>query len=214
MSGFVVHGVPGSPYVRAVLLGLAEKNCPYRFATMGPGDIHSSRHLERHPFGRVPVLDHGEFRLYETQAILRYLDTVLPGPALQPRDPQLAARMNQIAGIVDCYVFKQVTIDIAAERMFAQLFWNRPTDESIIAAAVPKARICIRELDRLKGDAPFMAGDAVSIADLMLAPHLAYFAMTPEGAMLKETSLLAWLDRMAARESWRATERDNLLQAA
>jgi glutathione S-transferase len=32
----------------------------------------------------VPVLEHDGFLLYETQAILRYLDRVLPKPALTP----------------------------------------------------------------------------------------------------------------------------------
>jgi glutathione S-transferase len=215
MNQFVVHGVPGSPYVRAVLLGLAEKKAPHRLAAMRPADIHSPAHLARHPFARVPVIEHGDFLVYETQAILRYVDAVLPGPApLQPREAKASARMNQIIGIVDCYVFKQVTVQISAERLFAQMFWGRPTDESIIAAALPQARVCVRELDRLKGDAPFMAGEAVSIADLMLAPHIAYFAMTPEGAMLNETSLPAWLERISARESWHATARENVLQAA
>ena len=214
MSQFVVHGVPGSPYVRAVLLAFAEKRAPHRLAAMAPDGIRSPEHLARHPFGRVPVLDDGGFRLYETQAILRYVDAVAPGPALTPREPKAAARMNQIVGIVDCYVFNPITVAIAAERLFSQMFWQRDTNEATVAAALPHARVCIGELDQLKGDAPFMTGDTVSIADLMLAPHLAYFAMTPEGAMLNETSLGAWLDRMAARESWRATERENLLQAA
>lgn len=214
MDQIVVTGIPGSPYVRAALLGLEEKGAPYRFAALGLGEAKSEEHLRRHPFGRVPVLDHGGFRLYETQAILRYIDAVLPGPSLQPADPRVRARMDQIVGIVDWYVFPRVSVPIAVERLLSQMFWSRPPDERTIAKAVPDARICVRELARLKGDAPFLTGETISIADLMLAPHFAFFALTPEGQMLKETSLSAWLDRMAARPSWQATERERLLQAA
>ena len=42
--------------------------------------------------------------LYETQAIMRYVDAVVPGPRLQPEEPRAAARMNQLMGITDWYV--------------------------------------------------------------------------------------------------------------
>jgi hypothetical protein len=73
MSEFVVHSIPDSPFGRAVLATLEEKN-PCRLAPLAPGAHRSPEHLARHPFGRVPVLEHGRFSLYETQAILRYLD--------------------------------------------------------------------------------------------------------------------------------------------
>src|ERR1700687_5224583 len=83
MAAITIHGVPGSPYVRSALLGLEEKGVSYRLAVMARGENKSPAHLERHPFGRIPVLEHGDFRLYETQAILRYVDAGFPGPPLQ-----------------------------------------------------------------------------------------------------------------------------------
>src|ERR1700761_6164198 len=90
MSEFIVHSVPGSPFGRAVLATLEEKGASYRLAPVAPGTFRSAEHLARHPFGRVPVLEHGSFILYETQAILRYLDRLLPAPALVPSDPESA----------------------------------------------------------------------------------------------------------------------------
>jgi glutathione S-transferase len=215
MSDIVVCGVPGSPYTRSALLGLEEKGASYRLSVLGPGGNRSEEHLQRHAFGRIPVIHHGEFRLYETQAILRYFDAVLPGLSLQPRDPAAAARMNQIVGIVDWYVFPEISVHITAERLLSQRFWNRPTDEAIVAKALPLARTCIRELEQLKGTAEFMAGDCISIADLMLAPQLAFFRGTPEGeVLLKGNSLDAWLTRMTARPSMQATEAERLMRAA
>lgn len=217
MSEFVVYGIPGSPYMRSALLGLHEKETPYRLTVLSEGirASHSEEHLRRHPFGRIPVLDHGDFRLYETQAILRYLDVVLMGPSLQPQDARAAARMNQIIGIVDWYVFPYVSVGITAERFMSQQFWNRGPDEEKIAKALPQARVCIRELERLKGAAEFLAGDSLSIADLMAAPHLLFFRGTPEGeALMSGTSLDEWLTRMRARPSLQATELERLRQAA
>ncbi len=214
MSEVVVHGIPGSPYYRAVLMGLEEKKIAYRLSFIPMGSARSPEHLSRHPFGRIPVLDHGDFRLYETQAILRYIDTLSAQTPLQPRDAKAAARMNQIVGIVDWYVFPTLSIKLTAERLMSQVFWGRPPNEATIAAAIPEARACLQELDRLKGSSAFLTGDSVSIADLMLAPQIEFLTHTPEGSMLKGTGVGEWIARMMARPSMQATQREKLLQAA
>jgi glutathione S-transferase len=217
MTDFVVYGIPGSPYLRSALLGLEEKGARYRLAVLGR-DIcgpRSEEHLQRHPFGRIPILEQGDFRLYETQAILRYLDAALPGVALQPKDARAIARMSQIAGIVDWYVFPCISVGITAERFLSQRFWNRGPDEANIAQALPRARLCLQELARLQGAAEFLAGDTLSIADLMVAPQLQFFRGTPEAEELMQgTALDAWLKRMHARPSMQATEVERLKQAA
>jgi glutathione S-transferase len=117
MSDIVIYGVHGSPFVRAVQMGLEEKGAPYRVQALGLGESKSKEYLERHPFGRVPAVDHGDFRLYETQAILRYFDAVFAEPALQPREPRAIARMNQIIGINDWYFFPKVAAVIVFQRI-------------------------------------------------------------------------------------------------
>ena len=81
MSPFIVHTVPGSPYARSVMALLEEKGADWRLAALAPMASKQEPHISRHPFGRIPVLEHGDFWLYETQAILRYLDRLLSGPA-------------------------------------------------------------------------------------------------------------------------------------
>jgi glutathione S-transferase len=123
--------------------------------------------------------------------------------------------MNQIVGIVDCYVFPYVSMGVTAERVMSHFFWNRAPDEGNIAKALPWARVCLSELERLKGSAEFLAGDTVSIADLMAVPHLLLFRATPEGEeLLGGTSLDEWLTRMRTRPSIQATEVERLRQAA
>ena len=80
MPEFVVHTIPGSPYARAVMATLEEKAAKWRIAPLAPGEHKQPSHLARQPFGRMPALEHGEFTLYETQAILRYLDRIMPRP--------------------------------------------------------------------------------------------------------------------------------------
>src|SRR5512138_2005115 len=101
MSEVIVYGIPGSPYVRMPLLACEEKGAPYRIEAMTFGTTKSPEHLARHPFGRIPAVEHDGFRLYESQAIIRYIDQVFAGPSLTPADPRSQARMNQVMGIVD-----------------------------------------------------------------------------------------------------------------
>ncbi|HXS28465.1 MAG TPA: glutathione S-transferase family protein [Steroidobacteraceae bacterium] len=215
MTEFIVHGVPGSPFMRAVEVALREKSAPYRVRAMSPGESKSPEYLALHPFGRIPAFEHGDFRLYETQAILRYIDGVIPSPPLVPQDPRLAARMNQIIGINDCYFFPLVARAIVFNRIVGPKLLNLPIDEAAIAAAIPEGRRCIGEIERLLGEQPFLAGERLSLADVLFAPQLDFLAATPEGAsLLAGTRLNAWLGRMRARPSMIGTPRPLALQAA
>jgi len=205
MSEVVVHGILGSPFVRAVRATLEEKGQRYRVQAMKPGEHKSAAYLALHPFGRVPAIEHGGFRLYETQAILRYLDAVFPEPALQPKESRAAARMNQIMGINDWYLFPDARV-IVFQRIVGPAIFGHTPDEAVIAQAAPKVPVCVGELDRLLGEGPFLAGENVSLADLLLAPQLDYLSRTPEGrSAMQGTGLEAWLGRMNARPSMQAT---------
>ena len=162
--------------------------------------------VDVHPFARIPVVLHGVYRIYETQAIPRYIDAKYPHPALQPVDPEAIGRMNQIIGINDCYLFPQVARTIVLQRIVALRIRGIKADEAAIAAAVPDARRCIAELRRLLGNQRFLAGDSFTLADVLLAPQPFLLAATPEGASLLDgTALSHWLDRVSQRPSMAAT---------
>jgi glutathione S-transferase len=207
MQEFIVHSIPGSPFGRAVLATLEEKSASYRLSPVAPGTFHSPQHLARHPFGRVPVLEHDGFSLYESQAILRYLDRMLPNPALTPLDSKRAARMDQAMNVNDWYLFQGVGNVIGFQRVVGPMLMGLTPDEAVIAAAMPQARAVFAELARLLGEQPYFAGDAVSLADFLIAPQIGFFTQTPEWSVLgaPHANLVAWLARMEARPSLQAT---------
>ena len=207
MSDFIVHSIAGSPFGRAVLATLEEKGAPYRLSPVAPGAFKSPEHLARQPFGRVPVLEHDGCLLYETQAILRYLDRVLPTPSLTPADPKAAARMDQAMGVNDWYLFQGVGNIIGFQRVVGPRVMGLTPDEAVIEAAMPRAHMVFDALARQLGDQRFFTGDALSLADLMLAPQVEFFTQTPEWAVLGKPrpNLVAWLERMEARPSLKAT---------
>jgi glutathione S-transferase len=207
MQDFIVHSIPGSPFGRSALVALEEKGARYRIDPVAPGTLRSPEHLARHPFGRVPVLDHGNFRLYECQAILRYLDRVLPQPPLTPTHPHAAGRMDQLMNINDWYLFQGAANVIAFQRIVCPRLMGLKPDEDAIAAAMPKAHAVFDELARQLGDRTFFVDESISLADVLLAPQLDFLRQTPEWEPLtaKSGNLGVWLDRMNARPSMVAT---------
>ena len=207
MSDFIVHSIPGSPFGRAVMATLEEKGARYRLAPVMPGTLKSPAHLALHPFGRVPVLEHDGFGLYETQAILRYLDRVVPEPPLTPADPRRAARMDQVLNVCDWYLFQGCGSVIGFQRVVGPKLMGLKPDEAAIEAAMPRARAVFAELARLLDTQPFFAGEALSLADLHIMPQIDFFTLTPEWAELgaPHQNLVDWLKRMQARPSFAAT---------
>jgi glutathione S-transferase len=173
-------------------------------------------HTLRHPFGRIPVLEHDGFTLYETQAIVRYLDRVVPGPALTPTDAKLAARMDQVMNVCDWYLFQGVGTVIGFQRVVGPRLLGMTPDEALIAQAMPKAHAVFRELSRLLGSSSYFAGDRLTLADLMIGPQIDFFVETPEwGPLTADTpNLVAWLARMNERASMKQTTWERVAQMA
>jgi glutathione S-transferase len=216
MSEITVHGIPGSPFLRSVEVTLKEKGAEYRLSPMSPPDMKTPQDLDMHPFGRIPIFEQGDFRLYETQAICRYVDEVFGNPPLTPGNPQARARMNQVIGIIEWYFFPKVAAPIAFNRIIGPRLLGLTPDEAAIAEAMPMARTCFAELDRLLGAKPYLAGDGVSLADIMLAAQLDLFSECREGRELIDgtAGLPAWLDRMRERPSFVATQPPEALRQA
>ena len=104
MADIVLWGFDGSTYVRTVKMILAEKGVTeYKQVPLNvlKGDPKTPEHRERHPFGKVPVLDHDGARILETTAIARYLNDVLPGKSLIPSTPKDRARMDMVIGLIE-----------------------------------------------------------------------------------------------------------------
>jgi glutathione S-transferase len=73
MPNVILFGFPHSSFVHIAQLVLTHKEVPYTFEDLEP-DMGSPKHLALHPFDRVPILQHGDFVLYETSAIVAYLE--------------------------------------------------------------------------------------------------------------------------------------------
>ena len=93
MADINVYGIPGKsvPSQRRDHAP-RKKTSPYHLHALAPGEHKQPDYLARHPFGRVPAFEHDGFAIYETQAILRYLDDVFPDAAANAGQSRERAR--------------------------------------------------------------------------------------------------------------------------
>src|SRR6266851_6968549 len=93
-----IIGSTRSTYTRVVRMVCEEKGIEYALTEkpLGAPEI-----LAIHPFGKMPVLRHGEFALCESKAIATYLDRSFAGPPVIPTDPGLAALTEQWVSLVN-----------------------------------------------------------------------------------------------------------------
>jgi len=204
MSDMTLWGFDGSTYVRTVKMLLAEKG--YTAFEQVPlnvlqGEPKQPEHLARHPFGKVPVLDHDGMRILETSAIVRYLNDVLPGPSLVPATPKDRARMDMIIGIIDSYGYSAL-VSVAGYHLFPDFVGGK--NEAMRAAGIDNGRKVLALAMQTKGGSPFIAGD-LSLADLFLAPIIFYVALTPDAAAVFDIDgFAAWWTAIQALPSFQA----------
>jgi glutathione S-transferase len=203
-----LFGLQRSVYTRIARLALAEKQVPHRLCEVeifGPGGV-PPEHFARHPFGRIPALDHDGFMLYETSAITRYVDEAFDGPALQPREPRLRARMSQIIGVLDAYAYRPLVWGVFVQRVRLPL-QGQATDDDEVQRSLAAAEPVLGELERWAGRGQYLCGAALTLADLHAYPMLRCFSLAPEGdaALRRHPTLAAWFTRMPSLPSVTAT---------
>jgi glutathione S-transferase len=203
MTDVTLYGFPQSTYVRTARLACEEKGVAY---ALEPVEMGSPAHLEIHPFARIPAMRHDDFLLYETGAIVRYVDRTFDGPPLQPDRPRAIARMNQWISSIEDYYYQVMIRELVFPRIVIPSRGG-PSDEEMIKVAVPKVEHQLSVLEKTLAADGFLAGAEVSLADLFLLPILFWLARTPEGeeALNGYPAVNRWNETVAARPGAIAT---------
>jgi glutathione S-transferase len=192
----------GSPYAWRAQLALEHKALPYEriLLSFAKGDLKTPEHLARNPRGKIPVLVDGEFALYESGAILEYLDEAYPaqGQRLFPGDAQRRAIQRRVILEINDYFEK------ASDDLSTQAFSVKPEERNpdVIAKSRAATRAELTHLERgLAGD--FFGGDGPGAADFTLYTMLGFLRRC-EQVKLPEIALAdllgprfgAWMARM------------------
>lgn len=200
----VLVGYCHSVYTRAARIALIEKGvaCDYR-----EHDPFSGRGADNpHPFGRVPVLLHAGFTLYETAAITAYVDAAFDGPRLMPDGAGAAARAVQVISMVDAYVYWPLVRQVYSHGAFRPAM-GEAADGEVLAAGLREAPRVLAALEAIAAEG-LVLGQGFTRADCHLAPMIAAFVQVPEAARMLGAcpALGRWWARVAERPAMKETQ--------
>ena len=166
------HG-HGSPFSWRVWLALEAKAIPYNLKVLSfqNEDTKKPEFRAINPRGQVPTLVDDGYVMWESLAILEYLDDrFTTGLKLYPGDAANRGRVRRLVAEIEAYLYREGISPIVDE-----LFWSG--DKGPNAEVVAKARAKLSEeleylARELKGK--FLAGDTLTAADCVLGPCLQY----------------------------------------
>lgn len=211
MTDAVLYGPAYSAYTRTARLALIEKGVDYRLVEVDFSGSHGmpADHVARHPFAKVPAFAHGDFLIYETTAICRYVDAAFAGPALQPAEPKALGRMAQIVAILDAYLSLPIRMGLTSQLVTGPLMGRTP-DNAVVADAKATVGRGLPAIEALLGDGPYLAGAALSLADLHAAPLIQFLSLCPgcDDLLGSNPRLTAWWDSIRERPTLVATRPD------
>lgn len=195
-----IHHHPDSTFARRVAMALIEKDIPHEkvLVDMAAREHRSPAYRALNPYGRVPTLEDDGFVLYESSAILDYLEARFPAPALVPADARGRALVAMHIKLCDLQMARQSGTIIFPRRFLPPARWNN--DAMALAKTEIEAHLAVLE-PQLAGRA-YLVADAYSLADLCYTPFLEFLALmeiTPPAAVA------AWAARLLERPSARQT---------
>src|SRR6266853_6710704 len=196
-----LHYHPLSTYSRRVLIALIEKQISYEPV---PLDMTARKHREPpylalNPYGRVPTLEEDGFVLYESTAILEYLEATHPVPPLVPADARGCALIAMHMKLCDIQLARQTGIIIFPKRFLPKERW----DEAAMAQAKKEIEKHLAIVEQQLAGKEWMVGERYSLVEVCYAPFVEFFALmeiTPPPAVA------AWTARMLGRTSARETK--------
>ena len=189
-----------SQYTRVVRMVCEEKGIEYVLTEvlLGAPELFAV-----HPFGKMPLLRHGDFELCESKAIATYLDRSFPGPQLIPSDPRLTGLTEQWVSLVNTVMDRTLTRTYLLAYAAPKTADGKP-DRKAIEAVVPAVREQIGILDKAVAKTGYLVGDQFTFADINLLPILYYVRQLPEGAeaFAAAPHLAAYYEQHAMRPSF------------
>ncbi len=198
-----IFGAPQSTYVRVVRMVCEEKGVDYVLTLAMP---RSPDVAAVHPFGKAPVLRHGDVELAESKAIATYVDRTFGGPRLIPEDVRSAAQVEQWVSVVKTIIDPVMVRAYFLSHVFPRGSDGKP-DRKVIDQAVPELEKQMAALDRAVAKTGYLVGRGYTLADISLMPILFYVRQLPEGAAAIEAAknVAAYYARHAERPSFEKT---------
>lgn len=200
--GLVLYGRKDSINVQKVMWLLAELNLDYEHIEKGGsfGGLEDDDFKALTPFGRVPVLQDGDFSLAESNAILRYLASTQPGgEAFYPADPKLRGQIDMWMDFGSNALFPDFVT------LFTQIVKTASKDRRMNVAAMAARRFQMSTL--LIGQSlqqnDWITGDTITLADLACGVYMYRFFALPNVKRQSQARVEGWTNRLFARRAYK-----------
>ena len=202
MPDLEIIGVPFSNYVRSVRLLCEEKGVAY---TLTPSRPHTPEVNAIHPAGQIPALRHGDVALFESKALATYIDKAFPGPKFIPEDAVGAAKVEQWVSYGNAKVDKWIMREFVVPQAFADK--EKGPDMARVNAAIPEIEKCCKVIDETVAKSGYLAGSALTYADMHVLPMLVTMQAFPAGKEIapKYPNLMTYVAKLTARPSFEKT---------
>lgn len=183
-----LHGMARSNYYNLIKAALLEKGMVFEEVAARPSQ--EADYLAKSPMGRVPCLETDEGFISESFAILEYIETLQPEPALLPADPFARAK------VIELIRHLELNVELVARRCLPAAFFGAPLSDEVKAGTEKDLAKGMAAVSRLSSCDPYLCGDEFTAADLY-----AYFTFGLASAIIEKifgTRLLDGHDELSA----------------
>jgi glutathione S-transferase len=196
-----LHYHPLSTFSRRVRIALIEKNIPADLieVDMVARAHRSPAYLALNPYGRVPTLEGDGFILYESTAILEYLEATHPQPPLVPADARGRALVSMHMKLCDLQLARQTGMIIFPKRFLPKERW----DEKAMAQAKKEIEKHLDILESQLQGKEYLVGDRYTLVETCYTPFVEFFSLVE---VTPPSAVAAWTARMLQRPSAQATK--------
>jgi glutathione S-transferase len=159
----------GSPFAWRVMLMLETKGLAYesRLLEFSKGEHKTPDYLKLNPRGKVPTLKDGDFVIYESLAIMSYLDRKYPDPPLFGKTAEEAGLIWRALAECDSYILP------ASDKVVRPIFFGKGLDKvEEIQQAAETLRHELKLIDQRLVSANWLVGDKLSAADIGVFPFV------------------------------------------
>ncbi len=164
-----VYWGSGSPFAWRVMLTLEVKGLAYesKLLEFSKGEHKTSAYLRLNPRGKVPTLKDRDFVVYESLAIMCYLDRKYPTPPLFGSTAEETARIWQAISECESY------LSTAGDKVVRPMFFGKGLDKvDAIQQAAETIRSELRTLDERLTNANWLVGETITAADIAIYPMI------------------------------------------
>jgi glutathione S-transferase len=185
-------------------MALAEKQAKYDLVVLdfAKGEHKSPENVARQPFGQMPSLTDGDFTLFESRAMIRYIDETVAGQPLTPKDPKGRGLMEQWIS-VETDDYNPAVGAIVYQEVFTKMMGGSP-DLAKVEEAKKKLGPVMAVLDKHLAKGPHFLGDQFTLADICFMPYTEYaMGTSAKDMILSHSNFAAWWKRVSERAAWK-----------